>query len=144
MIKKFNRFKDDFWTADLAKMGFLTSFNHGVKYLVYLIYVCTKYARVKPLKDKKGKTVLHGLTVIVSESKHNPNKLWVNQGRESYDSPMQKWLDNNDISMYLTYNEGKTAVDERFIKTLKGKINKKMTANDSKSHLGYLNKLVDQ
>ena len=51
VIKKFNRFKDDFWTADLAKMGLLTSFNHGVKYLVYLIYVCTKYARVKPLKD---------------------------------------------------------------------------------------------
>ena len=65
---------------------------------------------------------------IVSGSKHNPNKLWVDQGRESYESPMQKWLDNNDISMYSTYNEGKTVVDERFIKTLKGKIYKK---NDS-------------
>ena len=46
--------------------------------------------------------------------------------------------------MCLTYNEGKSIVAERFIKTLKGKIYKKMTVNDSKSYLGYLNKLVDQ
>ena len=45
--------------------------------------------------------------------------------------------------MYLTHNEGKSVVAERFIRTLKGKIYKKMTANDSKSYLGYLNKLVD-
>ena len=35
-------------------------------------------------------------------------------------------------------------IAERFIKTLKGKIYKKITANDSKSYLPYLNKLVDQ
>ena len=33
---------------------------------------------------------------------------------------------------------------ERFIKTLKAKISKKMTVNDSKSYLPYLNKLVGQ
>ena len=46
--------------------------------------------------------------------------------------------------MYLTHNEGKSVVAERFIRTLKGKIYKKMTPNDSKSYLGYLNKLVNQ
>ena len=35
-------------------------------------------------------------------------------------------------------------IAERFIKTLKAKIYKKMTASDSKSYLSYLNKLVDQ
>ena len=38
VIKKFKRriyvrFKGRFWAADLAEMGFLCSFNHGVKYL---------------------------------------------------------------------------------------------------------------
>ena len=46
--------------------------------------------------------------------------------------------------MYSTNNEGKSLTAERFIKTLKDKIYKKMTANDSKSHLPYLNKLVNQ
>ena len=42
--------------------------------------------------------------------------------------------------MYLTHNERKSVVAEIFIKTLKSKIYKTMTANDSKSYLGYLNR----
>ena len=57
---------------------------------------------------------------------------------------MQKWLDNNNILMYSKHNEGKSVIAERFTKTLKTKICKKMTANDSKSYLNYLDKLVDQ
>ena len=29
---------------------------------------------------------------------------------------MQEWLDNNDILMYSTHNEGKSVIVERFIK----------------------------
>ena len=57
---------------------------------------------------------------------------------------MQKWLHDNDILMYLTHNEGKSVVAEKFIKKLKDKIYKTMTANDSKSYLPYLNKLIDE
>ena len=57
---------------------------------------------------------------------------------------MQKLLDDNDGLIYLTYNESKSAVAEKFLRTLKGKIYKKVTANDGKSYLGYLNKLVDK
>ena len=39
--------------------------------------VFTKYAWVKPLKDKQVKTVLHSFVEIVKESKRQPNKLWV-------------------------------------------------------------------
>ena len=45
--------------------------------------------------------------------------------------------------MYSTNNEGKSVVTKSFIKSLKSKIYKKLTTNDSKSYLGYLNKLVD-
>ena len=60
VIKKFKRrkvyarFKDNIWVADLAEMG-SCSLNCGVKYLVCVIDVFTKYARVKPLKDNKVK-----------------------------------------------------------------------------------------
>ena len=57
---------------------------------------------------------------------------------------MQEWLENNDILMYSTDKEGKSVIAERFIKTLKAKIYKTMTANDRKSCLSYLNKLLDQ
>ena len=38
---------------------------------------------------------------------------------------MQGWIDNNDILMYSTHNEGKSVIAERSIKTLKAKIYKK-------------------
>ena len=49
----------------------------------------------------------------------------------------------NDILMYSKCNEGKSVIVERFIETIKAKIYKKITANNSKSYLSYLNKLVD-
>ena len=57
---------------------------------------------------------------------------------------MQKWLDSNDILIYPTHNGGRSVTAERFMKALKAKIYKQMTANDSKPYLSYLNKLVDQ
>ena len=57
---------------------------------------------------------------------------------------MQECLDNNDILIYSTHNKGKSVIAEKFIKTIKAKIYKKMTANARKSYLPYLNKLVDQ
>ena len=44
---------------------------------------------------------------------------------------MQVWLGNNDILMYSTQNEGKSVISERFIKTLKARINIKMISNES-------------
>ena len=109
-----------------------------------MIDVFTKYAWVKLLKDKKGKRVLNAFIAIVNESNRKPNKLWIDQGRQFYNKFMQEWLDNNYILMYSTHNEGNSVITERFIKTLKAKIYKKFTTNDRKSHLSYLNKLVDQ
>ena len=39
---------------------------------------------------------------------------------------MKSWLEKNDIEMYSTDNEGKSAMAERFIRTLKNKIYKYM------------------
>ena len=36
-----------------------------------------------------------------------------------------KWLGDNDIKIYSTYNEGKCVAAERFIRTLKHKIYKR-------------------
>ena len=125
-------------------MGSFSSKNKTVKHLLWVIDVFTKFAWVKPLKDKKGKTVLNAFVEMVPESNRKPNKLCVDQGRELYNKLMEEWLDKNDILMYSTPNEGKSVIAERFIKTLKSKIFKKMTANDSKYYVSYVNKLVDQ
>ena len=85
----------------------------------------TKYAWVKPLKVKKTKTVQNG-----NKSKRQRKRLWIDQGREFYNSSMQKWLDDNYILIYLTHNEGKSVVAEIFLRTLKIKIYEKTAANN--------------
>ena len=84
-----------------------------------MIDVFTKYAWVKSLKGKKSKTVLNAFMKRINKSNHKPNKLWVDQGREFYNKLMQEWLDNSDILVYLTYNEGKSVISERFVKFIK-------------------------
>ena len=54
------------------------------------------------------------------------NKLWVDQEKEFYNSLIQIWLDDNNISMHSTHDEEKSVVVERVIKTLKIKIYKKL------------------
>ena len=54
-----------------------------------------------------------------------PNKIWVDQGSEFYNNSFKEFLKMNNIEMYSTYNESKSIVAERFIRTLKYKILKK-------------------
>ena len=92
----------------------MSSNKKNVKYLLCVIDVLTKYAWVKPLKDKEGNTVFNAFIEIVNESNHKPNKLWVDQGKPFYCKTKQEWLGNN-ILMYLAHNAGKSVITERFI-----------------------------
>ena len=122
--KIYAKFKDNIWAADLSEMKSLSFRNKNIKYLC-VIDVFTKYAWVKPLKDKKDKTVLNTFRKIVNESNCKLNKVCVDQGRQFYNKLMREWLDINNILMYSTNNEGKSVIAERFIKTLKAKTYKK-------------------
>ena len=79
MIKKLKgkkvylRFRDNIWAADLGEMGSFSYKKRGVKYLLCVIDVFTKYAWVKPLAVKKAKTAINGFTGIVNESKRKSN-----------------------------------------------------------------------
>ena len=57
---------------------------------------------------------------------------------------MKSWLEKNDIEMYSTHNEGKSVVAERFIRTLKNKIYKHMTAVSKNVYIDKLNDIVNE
>ena len=62
-------------------MESLSSKNENVKYLLYAIDYFTKYAWVKTLKDKNGKSVVNVFIDILNEPNRKPNTLQVDQGR---------------------------------------------------------------
>ena len=50
----------------------------------------------------------------------------------------------NNIEMYSTYNEGKSVVAERFIRTLKNKIFKHMTDVSKKVYFDVLDDIINK
>ena len=48
----YSRFKDNIWGADLADMKLISTFNKEFRFLLCVIDIFSKYARVVPLKDK--------------------------------------------------------------------------------------------
>ena len=120
--KVYSQFKDNICGVDLADMESFSKNNKGIKYLLCAIDLYSKYAFVVPLKDKKGISVTNEFNKIIKQSGRKPNKIWVDQGSKFYNHVFKRWLSGNNITMYSTYNEGKSVVAERFIRTLKNKL----------------------
>ena len=150
VIKKFNKgkvysqVKDNILGLDLADMQSLSRKNKDIKYLLRAIDLYSNYAFVVPLKDKKGISIVNAFDKIIKQSNRKPNKIWVDQGSEFYDNNFKKWLSDNNIIMYSTYNEGKSVVTERFIKTLKNKLHKHMTASGKNVYCDVLDDIVNE
>ena len=133
--KVYSSFRGNIWGPDLADMQSLSKYNRGIKYLLCAIDLVSKYAWVAPLKEKRGISIFNAFQKTISKSgeaeskgRRKPNKIWFDQRDEFYNNLFKRFLIINNTEMYSTYNEGKSAVSERFIRALKNKILKHMTA----------------
>ena len=65
--------------------------------------------------------------------------MWVDNGREFYNKDVQKL-----VELYSTENEEKSCVIERFNRTIKEKLFKYLSANNTRKCVNVLDLLVDQ
>ena len=138
----------------LANMQLLSKYNKGIRFLLCVIDIFSKYAWVVPLKDKKGISIVKAFQSILTQSNRRakgtsvqhvkPNKIRVDKGSEFYNAYFKKWLRDNDIVMYSTHNEGRSVAAERFIRTLKSKIYKYMTSISKNVYIDKLDDIVDE
>ena len=122
-------------------MESLNKYNKGIKYLLCAIDLFSKYAWVIPMKDT---SIVNAFNKILSDSNRKPNKIWTDQGSEFYNNPFKDFLKINNIEMYSTFNEEKSVVTERFIRTLETKIHKKMTSISKNIYFDALDDIVDK
>ena len=57
---------------------------------------------------------------------------------------MTSWLQDNDIEMYSTHNEGKSVVTERFIRNLMNKIYEYMTSASKNVYTDKIDDIVNK
>ena len=81
IIKKFEKrkvhaaFKDNIWGADLADIQLWSKYNKGIRFLLCVIDIFSKYAWVVPLEDKKGVSIATAFQSILKQSNRKPNKI---------------------------------------------------------------------
>ena len=63
-------------------MQLLSRYNKGIKFLLCVIDIFSKYAWVVPLKDKKGVSIVAAFQSILKHSNRKPNKIWADKGSE--------------------------------------------------------------
>ena len=74
IIRKINKrkvhslFIDNIWSADRADMQLISKFNKRFRFLLCVIDIYSKYARVNPLNEKKRITITNAFQKILDKS----------------------------------------------------------------------------
>ena len=73
-------------------MQLISKFNKGIRFLLGVIHIFSKYAWVFPLKDKKSITIVNAFQKILDNLTRKPNKIWVDKGSKFYDIFFKKMV----------------------------------------------------
>lgn len=125
---------------DLADMQSLSKRNDNIKYLLVAIDVFSRYAWVRPLKDKTSKEVTKALLEILKHVK--PKKIRSDGGAEFQNKLIKNVFSDNQIYHHTSLNEVKANYVERFNKTLKTMIYRYMAKYRSDRYIDILQDLV--
>ena len=63
-------------------MQLLSKCNKGIRFLLCVVDIFSKYTWVVPLKDKKGITITDAFQKFLDESERKPNKIWVHNSSQ--------------------------------------------------------------
>ena len=128
---------DEIWAADLIDMQAFSKNNNGIKYLLTVIDIFSKFGWIVPLKRKTGQEVANEFSKILKERR--PSKILVDKGGKFYTKDGQKL-----VELYSTENEEKSCVIERFNRTIKEIMFKYFSTNNTRKFVDVLDLLVDQ
>ncbi|ULU12860.1 hypothetical protein L3Y34_015828 [Caenorhabditis briggsae] len=133
---------DDQWQSDLVEMIPYEQENEGYRYLLTIIDCFSKFAWVVPLKSKSGKETADALSSVFTKSKRKPKKMQTDNGKEYYNTSMQKLFKSLEINHFSTYSDKKASIIERFNRTLKEKMWKMFTHQGNHKWVDILDDLV--
>lgn len=126
---------------DLTSVENLKKYNDGVRFLLFVIDIFSRFLWVKPLYDKTAKSILEATKHIFSERK--PLKVRTDAGSEFNNRYFKKYMNDNDIYFFTTKNPPKANYVERVQKTFKVMMYRMMRKNRSYRYIETLQNLVN-
>ncbi len=117
--------------ADTANMKQYFKQNSGFAHFLVLIDCFSKKAYTKALKTLTGREMVLALKDIFQHS-IKFERIRSDQGKEMMNRPVQDYLKSENIKHFVTHNtEIKANIAERCLKSLKSKLTRYMTANNT-------------
>lgn len=134
---------DEQWQMDLVDLSSLQKYNNKYRYLLMCIDIFSKYAWSEPIKSKNSSSVLQAFKNILNSTDRKPEKLQTDAGTEFVNQSFQRFLKENNILFFTTASELKASVVERFNRTIKERMFRYFTKNNTYRYLDILPDLLN-
>lgn len=123
---------DECWQTDLCDFQSLSKDNGGIRYVLCVIDVFSKYGWAVPIKDKTGPSIVRAFQTLFKDTPRRPSRLFSDKGKEYLNKTFQKFLKDHDITYIHTHNpDTKCSVVERWQRTIKAKLFRRFTATEN-------------
>ena len=149
-IKVFN--PNSIWSIDLIDMP-MKRLNNNYKFVLNIIDLWSKFVWSVPLKNKDAISVKNAFeNLFESNPDHIPDKLYADRGKEWYNKIFKKFLEDNDVEIYSTFNSPDDRSNygshnppiERFNRTIKNWLWKEFMIQGNQKWVDVLPKLIDR
>lgn len=134
----------DLYEIDLVEMQALSKYNRGYRYYLALINTFNKMGYIAPLKSKKGPEVALAFQQLIKDNNLVMRNLSSDMGKEFYNAQFQAVVKKYNINHYSTFTEIKCSIVERWNRTIKEKLYKRFTEENTLNWTnGLLRNVVD-
>ena len=134
---------DHQWEADLVDMTEKARANKGFHFLLTVIDVLSKYAWAIPVYRKDTEHMLPAFKRLFRlAAPRKPKRLHTDRGGEFINEEVEHYLKSKGIHLFSTYSNYKAAIAERFNRTLKDRMYRYFTDNDTDKYLDALPELL--
>jgi Fe2+ or Zn2+ uptake regulation protein len=141
--------KIGYYQADLTFLDKYKRKNNGYSILLTCIDINSKEGYVVGLKNKFQNTIVEAFEEIKKEIENERNDtmkvLHTDNGKEFKNQSIRRWCRENDIEQKFSqeYDKRETSVVERFNKTLKMRIEKYLTFNNTNKWIDVIDDIVE-
>ena len=133
---------NDQFQADLIDMQKYSKFNNGYNYILTVIDVFSRFAWVRPIKQKTGHQMVTALKVIFEQQRCRA--IQTDKGREFFNKNVKNLFKKFSIHHFTSENyDIKASVVERFNRTLQVKLYRWFTKTKTFNWVTVIQSMVD-
>lgn len=134
---------DEVWSGDLMDVSRDANENNGTRFLLILQDVMSKYTWALPLKSKETNEVAKVFANVLRTSGRSPKSLWTDNGGEFLGTPMKRLYEKHNIERYSTTTGNKSVFAERFIRTLRLRLQRLADVRGNHKYIDVLQQIID-